>query len=278
MKIIDTHCHIGLHKYEPLETLFFHMTRMSVDKAVFIQYMGNTDNGYMVESMNAFPGRFAAAMIVPADDDGSLIHTWAERGIGGIRLQAASRATAADPLAHWRTAAELGLVVSAPCSPQALLSAEFGEVVRTFPNLQIVIEHLAGANRAMQPPYEEFKAALVLAKYQNLTIKLPGFGEFCDLAPIFHEAMTEGEESLEHALSRRDPTIFDAIPPLADMALDAFGADRMMWGSDWPPVSSREGHANSLNVPLAWASTLSEAEQAAIFGGTAARVWNLATQ
>jgi Tat protein secretion system quality control protein TatD with DNase activity len=44
MHIIDTHCHIGLHKYEPVETLLFHMQRAGVEQAVFIQYMGNTDN------------------------------------------------------------------------------------------------------------------------------------------------------------------------------------------------------------------------------------------
>lgn len=275
MYIIDTHCHVGLHKYEPVETLLFHMAQMGVDKAVFIQYMGNTDNGYIVECMNAHPGRFAAAMIVPPDDDGSQMRVWAEQGISGIRLHAASRAQGSDPLAHWRAADALGLVVSAPCSPAALCSDEFNEVVQTFPNLQIIIEHLAGANRAMQPPYAEFKAALELARYANLTIKLPGFGECCDLTPILHAALAEDQASLDAALENREPAIFDQIPPLADLALDAFGADRMMWGSDWPPVSSREGHANSLRIPLAWASTLSEAEQTAIFGGTAARIWKL---
>jgi len=51
-----------------------------------------------------------------------------------------------------------------------------------------------------------------------LTIKLPGFGEFCEL-----------------------PCPFEAVPPLAEMALEAFGPQRVMWGSDYPPVSSREG-------------------------------------
>ena len=35
--------------------------------------------------------------------------------------------------------------------------------------------------------------------------------------------------------------------PLLKMTLDAFGSDRMMWGSDFPPVSFREGYRNSLN-------------------------------
>ena len=274
-QIIDTHCHVGLHKYEPLESLTYHMNRAGVDGAVFIQYMGNTDNSYLVDCLKRHPGRFAAAMIVPADDDGRSMRAWAEQGIGGIRLAANARAAGADPLAQWRTASELGLVVSAPCSVQSLLSDEFAEAVRAFPELSIVIEHLAGAKRDMQAPYADFKQALELARFPNLTIKLPGFGEFCDLTALFHAALGENQAGLDAALANREAAIFDQIPPLADLVLEAFGPDRMMWGSDWPPVSSREGYDSSLRVPQAWASTLSANEQAAIFGGTAARVWKI---
>lgn len=250
MTIVDTHCHIGLHKYEPVESLTYHMDQSGVDKAVFIQYGGNNENLYMIDSAAEQPGRFQAAMIVAPDEDGARIRYWAELGIVGIRLPAASRATGSDPLAHWRAAADIGLVVSAPSRPSALLSDEFTEVLDTFPDLQIVIEHLAGVGSDAAAPYDEYRSALQLAERPNLTIKLPGFGEICKL-----------------------PLPFDPIPPLADMALEAFGPDRMMWGSDYPPVSGREGYGNSLSVPLAYFSELSDDERAAIFGGTALKVW-----
>jgi len=252
MMIIDTHCHVGVHKYEPVEVLLFHMAQTGVDKAVFIQYMGNPDNSYIVACMAVHPGKFAAAMIVEPDDDGSRIRHWAAQGIGGIRLPATWRGTGSDSLAHWRTAAELGLVVSAPCTPAALLSAEFREVVERFPDLQIVIEHLGGIGIGAQPPYAEFKLVVELARYPNLTIKLPAFGEFCAL-----------------------PHPFAQIPPLAEMTIDAFGPQRVMWGSDWPPVSSREGYANALHFPLNYLASLSDDDKAWIFGRTAQRVWRL---
>lgn len=273
--IIDTHCHVGLYKYEPVGSLLAHMERSGVDKAVFIQYMGNTDNGYMVDCMQAHPGRFAAAMIVPPDDDGSAIRQWAERGIRGIRLSANFRGTGADPLAHWRTAAELGLVVSAPCKPETLLSDEFAQVVTSFPELQIVIEHLAGIGRGSQSPHALFRQVMELARFPNLTIKLPGFGEFCDLTQIFHAAAAESVADLATCLRERPAAVFSAIPPLADMALEAFGAQRMMWGSDYPPVSSREGYELSLQLPMAYFASLSEEERSWIFGGTAQQVWHL---
>lgn len=250
MHIVDTHCHIGLHKYEPLEVLQFNIDRAGVTQAVFIQYMGNVDNAYLAASLRAHPGKFAAAMIVEENDDGSHIRDWAQQGIGGIRLHADFRGIGRDPLAHWRTAAELDLVVSAPSSPAALLSEEFAEVLRLFPDLAIVIEHLGGVQPGMDEP--KFRSILTLAQHQNLTIKLPGFGEFCRL-----------------------PHPFQQIPPFADWVLEAFGPQRIMWGSDWPPVSSREGYLNSLRFPLDYFATLSKDEQAWIFGKTAQRVWRL---
>ena len=252
MVIVDTHCHVGLHKYEPLDALLFHLERAQVAQAVFIQYMGNYDNSYMLECMAVHPGKFAAAMLVEPDDDGSQIRRWAAQGIGGIRLPANFRGTGSDSLAHWRTAAELGLVVSAPSSPASLLSEEFTEVVTTFPNLQIVIEHLAGIGKGAQEPYNEFKQVVALARHPNLTIKLPGFGEFCEL-----------------------PHPFAHIPPLVELTLEAFGAERIMWGSDWPPVSSREGYDNSLQFPLQYLAQLSADEKAWIFGKTAQGIWSL---
>lgn len=248
--VVDTHCHIGLHKYEPVEALLFHMERASVDQAVLIQYLGNSDNGYLVDAIEANPGRFAAAMIVDDDDDGSAIRAWAERGLAGIRLLADFRSHGSDPLSHWRVADELGLVVSVFSRPDILQSAEFKEVLRFFPNLSMIIEHLGGVKPGVD--LEEFAAITALARHENLTIKLPGFGEFCDL-----------------------PCPFQEIPPLAELTLEAFGARRVMWGSDWPPVSSREGFDNSLAFPLEYLSPLSADERAWIFGKTARQVWNL---
>ena len=144
-------------------------------------------------------------MIVADDDDGTQIRSWAERGILGIRLRADSRADTADPLAHWRVADELGLVVSAPCSPESLLGTAFQEVLSTFPDLQIVLEHLAGASQQMPPPYTVFQSVLKLAERPTLSIKLPGFGEFCPL-----------------------PYPFTQVAPLAKMALEAFGPKRIL--------------------------------------------------
>ncbi len=255
MTIVDTHCHTSLKQYEPVESLLYHMETSGVEKAVLIQCMGDSDNSYIVNSMAAHPGRFQAAMFVDPGDDGRKIRDWAEQGMMGIRLRAESRAQCSDSLAHWRTAAELGLVVSAASSPATVLSDEFAQVLATFPDLEIVIEHLAGAGKEGKPPYADFKRVLKLAERPNLSIKLPGFGELCS-----------------------PPLPFDPVPPLPEMALEAFGPERMMWGSDYPPVSNREGYHSALNVPLNHFSSLSESEREWIFGGSALKIWRFTTQ
>ena len=168
MIIVDTHCHTGTNKYEPIESLIFHMEQASVSKAVLIQHAGNTNNSYHVQCLHSHPNRFASAMIVEADDTGEKIDFWAKQGIVGIRLHADSRSDTIDPLAHWRTADKLNLVVSVPCSIPTLLGDEFSQVLKTFPDLTIVIEHLGGANYSMKSPYQEFKSMLALSRYPNL--------------------------------------------------------------------------------------------------------------
>ena len=57
------------------------------------------------------------------------------------------------------------------------------------------------------------------------------------------------------------------------MAIEAFGPQRVMWGSDYPPVSRREGYDNSLKVPMDYLGGSSEEERAWIFGEAALKIW-----
>ena len=34
------------------------------------------------------------------------------------------------------------------------------------------------------------------------------------------------------------------------MAIEAFGANRLMWGSDFPPSTGHEGYDNALRLPM----------------------------
>ena len=256
--IVDTHCHAGTNWFEPVETLLFQMERNGVDKAVLVQFRGNYDSSYILDCTCKYPGRFAAVVLVDTKQPDALdkLEDWAGRGAVGVRLAPEEHSPGPDPLAVWRKASDLGLVVSSLGTLANFASDGFRDVVSSLPNLEIVIEHLAGATPDMD--YSLFERAMRLAQYPNTYIKLPGFGE---------------------VLPRPFPlpeTTFGAPPRCVRMAYEAFGARRMMWGSDYPPSGSREGYANALRFPLEHIDFFTAQDREWAFGQTALSVWRFA--
>ncbi|MEA1673026.1 amidohydrolase family protein [Nitrospirillum sp. BR 11163] len=69
-----------------------------------------------------------------------------------------------------------------------------------------------------------------------------------------------------------DRTTADALKPYVDIVLDAFGPDRLMWGSDWPVLNLAGDYAGW----LAMARDLVPAgAHPAVFDGTARRFYRL---
>ncbi|MFC6085909.1 amidohydrolase family protein [Sphaerisporangium aureirubrum] len=151
-----------------------------------------------------------------------------------------------------RRVAAAGLAYDLLVLPHQLPAAI--ETVRALPELSFVLDHLA------KPPIAsgdlEPWAGLIreLAAEPNVTAKLSG---------LITEAASDWDA--------------DALWPYVDVALDAFGPGRLMFGSDWP-VCLLAG-----SLPL-WAETVTElltraglpaAEREAVFRGTAARVYRL---
>jgi L-fuconolactonase len=67
----------------------------------------------------------------------------------------------------------------------------------------------------------------------------------------------------------------EIIRPYVDAALDAFGPQRLMFGSDWPVCLVACSYKRWVDVIRDFASDLSPAEQARILGGTAVEAYNL---
>ena len=67
----------------------------------------------------------------------------------------------------------------------------------------------------------------------------------------------------------------DDLRPFAEHVIEAFGADRVMWGSDWPVCRLQSEYTSWHDVAQSFASHLSETEGSAIFGGTAAKFYRL---
>jgi L-fuconolactonase len=65
------------------------------------------------------------------------------------------------------------------------------------------------------------------------------------------------------------------IRPYLDAALGLFGAERLMFGSDWPVCSLVASYAETTGLLERWSATLPARERAWIFGKTAARIYGL---
>jgi L-fuconolactonase len=280
MAICDTHCHASLAWYAPVESLLHEMDANGVEQALLIQIRGQFDNSYQEECVRRYPGRFASVVIVDTTraDASEALARWAERGAAGIRLGADTRSPGEDPLAIWRAAARLGLPVSCQGSAEALASDGFAQLVQELPTLPIVLEHLAGLERLgtggrtrEQAPGGQSAApdasgarerVLALARFPNVSVKVHGLGEFC-----------------VRAIPVAEPFPFvRPISPLLEDLYRAFGPDRLMWGSDYPPVAGREGYRLALRLVMDEYAAKDEPARAAIFGGTAAKLFPIRPQ
>ena len=264
MFIVDAHCHVSESWYEPVEVLLAQMERKGVSHAILIQMQGQFNNAYQADCLRRYPGRFASVVVVdPAPPDvpetlGRLV----DDGATGLRLNAAARSTGDDPLLIWREAERYGLAISCAGAASDFVAPEFAALVEALPGLTIVLEHLGSLNHPdrAEREREDRQKVFALARYPNVFMKIPGLGEFCERAnPVV------------------EPNPFvQPEPDLLAQAVAAFGPNRLMWGSDYPPVSAREGYANALQLPLDRIRALpgtSDSNLDRIFGGTARSVF-----
>ncbi|MCW3838319.1 amidohydrolase family protein [Sphingomonas canadensis] len=264
MNIVDAHCHASPQWFEPVEPLVCQMDLNGVARGVLTQVLGQFDNSYQEACVARYPGRFASVGAVAVQSEGAdaAVRSCAARGMTGLRLRPEARSPGADPLAAWRAADECGLAISCGGPSANLLTADFTALATELPALPIVIEQLGGWTR---PDCDRDSATwagiLALSRFPNVSLKLPTLGQ---IAPrqIGKPLPPEGE-----------PVLDAAAGAIVLEALDAFGAERLMWGSDYPVVSSREGYANALGWTRALFAGRPEADVALIFGGNAERIF-----
>lgn len=259
MPIVDSHCHASDVWYEPIEMLLAQMAANGVEQAVLVQINGELDNRYQAECVRRYPGRFASVVLVDHTraDAPAQLERLAADGASGLRLPPGARSPGDDPLLLWRTAERLGLAVTSGGSAEMFAAPGFAEVLAAVPRLPIVIEHLGAGNRPEDQDVERRRAVYALARFPNAYLKIHGLGEFATRAlPV----------------ARPFPFV-RPLPPFFTMAYDAFGPNRLMWGSDYPPVSGREGYRNALRFAQELFADRPPAERDQIFGGVAARIF-----
>ncbi|MFF4503225.1 amidohydrolase family protein [Streptomyces sp. NPDC001401] len=147
--------------------------------------------------------------------------------------------------------AEAGLVYDLVVLPHQLPSCT--KAAAGLPQLTFVLDHLGKppiASGALKPWATDLHA---LAALPNTVAKLSGL-------------VTEADVS---------SWTVDDLRPYADTAMEAFGPDRLMFGSDWPVCTLGASYGEVIAAAGELSGGLSGAERTEVFKGTATRVYDL---
>lgn len=127
------------------------------------------------------------------------------------------------------------------------------EFVKQFPNQKFVIDHIA--KPYIKDGFYDGWAVLMkeIAKQENVSCKLSGM-------------ITEADYKLWTP---------EQIKPYMALVLEAFGPERLLFGSDWPVCLVAGNYSKVKKLVTDFISTLSPSEQAEIMGTNAMNFYNL---
>jgi L-fuconolactonase len=148
--------------------------------------------------------------------------------------------------------AGFGLVYDLLLYPRHLPVAT--KLVKEFPQQTFVLDHIAkpAIAAAQIEPWD--RDIHELAKCPNVSCKLSGM-------------VTE---------ARWKQWIRDDFRRYLDVVFEAFGADRLMIGSDWPVCTVSADYASTMGIVTSYIEQLSPQERDGILGGNCARVYGVA--
>jgi len=182
-------------------------------------------------------------------------------GPGGERLVGIRHQVQDEPDPGWFTQPEVlrglravgaaglvyDLLVLVPQLPVAV------DVVRQLPEVSFVLDHLAKPN-IVDGQWEPWASGLAgLAALPNVSAKVSG---------LVTEAPWDAWDAGQ-------------ITPYVQHAVEVFGAERLMYGSDWPVCTLAASYDEVWELAGTLIKDLGDAERTAILGGTAERVYGL---
>ena len=236
-----------------------------VDRTILVQVAPSADETrefLAFAACNPLIGGVVGWMDLTAEDPAARLDAL-RSGPGGQTLRGIRHLVQDEPDPAWltrtdvqrglRAIAEVGLPYDLLVKPSQAAAAL--EVVRAIPELTFVLDHLGkppiGAATSPDPHWATWLRHV--AAEPNVVCKLSGL-------------VTEADWNTW--------TIAD-LKPYADTALEAFGPDRLMFGSDWPVCLLAATYSEVFDAARTLTEDLAEDDRAAVFGGTAARVYDL---
>jgi L-fuconolactonase len=249
MELIDAYAHCGLSKYEPIERVRATMAAAGVSRAVLVQHLGEFDNSYIGSVAAGDPEHFAGVMLVDhqsAQVADALRH-WAASGhFHGLRLPADALL---DRPALFSLAGDLGLVIVlfTPLGIRPILGP-LVQQLEIAPLTRVVVSHLGNPCVHGAQADEAAADVLELAQFANVYVQVSGIKMFC-------------------------PPPHEPLYPLIERVVAAFGASRIMWGSNYPLVGSQDDYIADLRLLLDGRLPVPREAIPQIVGENARRLW-----
>jgi L-fuconolactonase len=193
-----------------MSDLIEEMDAAGVDRAVIVPPSWEGDrNDVALAAASQFPERFAVmGRITLGHSSGEDFSAWRDQpGMLGVRLTFLLGARVIDAEWFWPKAEAAGLPVMLFGPGQ---TEEFRDVARRYPDLRLIIDHLNLATGSGIGDLDQaIEPLLSLSSLDNVGVKL---------------------SALPCLLGADDS--FETLVPHIRRVVDAFGADRCMWGSD----------------------------------------------
>jgi L-fuconolactonase len=270
--IVDTHIHVwelvsGRYPWQPLANIapdyewpvekeIEVMDRYGIDKGVIVQpSMYAFDNGYILDASQRYPDRFRLVGLVDPRSDRveADIQSLVDHGFRGLRLAPRLRPDIAwycDSRADrvWRQAAELDMILTLLIGLDRL--GGILTALERYPNVKVVIDHLARPDVTLDAEGKLFVDLLALARFENVYLKLSALGFM-------------SRQAYPHA----------DVQAWVRRSFDAFGPDRLMWGTDTPMSQDPAGLADAMRLVDYALPDASAEDRQKIMGGTAARLF-----
>jgi predicted TIM-barrel fold metal-dependent hydrolase len=228
-------------------------TAAGVDRAVLVQAHGayGSDNTYVLDSLRVAPDRFVGVVIVdPADPAAPtrLRELAAVPGCHGVRLfgigaQPPRWFDGDEGVALWDVAVERDLRIVATLLVPDL--PRLAAMLARHPGVPVVLDHCGFPDLEDGPPFGGADDLLALADHPGLHLKVTS-----------------------HVLEGAGPHAGAFVELLADR----FGAERLVWGSDYPQTHDRT-YAELVTLGRDACAGLSLPDQARVLGENALRLW-----
>jgi predicted TIM-barrel fold metal-dependent hydrolase len=195
---------------------------------------------------------------------------FSEAGMFGGPCDPAARGALADPAFHAGARALAALDLSLDVWVFHTQLAEIAALAEAVPELTLVLDHLgtpetqgAWTGREAEARADWTAGLQALARRPNVLLKIGGLG--MDLSrPIPAESGPAPSEAL--AARWR---------PYVETCIEAFGAGRCMFESNFPPDKAAAGYGATWNTFKRITAGCSEAEKDRLFRGTAAEVYRI---